>query len=406
MSCVPMRGERNEAMKAVLDDGEGRKPSGRGGSGSPRSCAQETPLLDAAAIRDLLDWFVRHRRHDLPWRRTRADGRRDPWRVWLAEIMLQQTTVATVSARFEDFLARFPDVHALARAGESEVMEAWAGLGYYARARHLHRAAREIVERHAGSFPRSSAAWGRLPGIGPYTAAAIAAIAFGEPVLPVDTNVARVLIRLHAIDRPWPQALAEIRRRAGCFRPPAAVAGDLAEALMDLGSGPCAARAPDCAACPLTAHCAASAKGTADRLPRRAARVARRKVAAVVFCLVAPDGRVLLERRPARGLLGGMWALPMSAPVPREEFRPDPSPGDERWRGFPFSPTVRPVRHLFTHLDLEAHVVWSILRKARELKLRPDERWWAHDEARRVLPTLMRKALDAAWPQATAAMRA
>ncbi|RMF11654.1 MAG: A/G-specific adenine glycosylase, partial [Alphaproteobacteria bacterium] len=161
-----------------------------GGRESLSSChlPEGRPLLEPAMIADLLNWFARYRRHDLPWRRTRPDGRRDPWRVWLAEIMLQQTTVATVAARFDSFLTRFPDVFSLASAGEEEVMEAWAGLGYYARARHLHHAAQRIVEKWGGNFPRTFDEWAQLPGIGSYSAAAIAAIAFGEPVLPVDIN--------------------------------------------------------------------------------------------------------------------------------------------------------------------------------------------------------------------------
>ncbi len=376
-------------MENDMLGGIGKRPCRlRSGGGEP---------LDRAAIGDLLDWFARHRRQGLPWRKTALDGRRDPWRVWLAEIMLQQTTVATVAARFEEFLTRFPDVGALARAEVGEVMERWAGLGYYARARNLHRAARVIVDERGGKFPRSAAQWARLPGVGPYTAAAIAAIAFDEPVLPVDTNVARVLIRLHAIDRPWRDALAEIRRRARDFRPPPGIAGDLAEALMDLGSGPCVARGmPDCRVCPLAARCLSFAGGVAGDLPRRGERPARRKVAAVIFCLFGPDDEILLVRRPPHGLLGGMWGLPMSEPAPRDAFDPEALRARTRWRTLPLSPIAHTVRHLFTHLDLEAHVAWTRVTRPERLALRDGECWWSKDEARRVLPTLMRKALDKA----------
>ncbi|RMF15037.1 MAG: hypothetical protein D6757_05310 [Alphaproteobacteria bacterium] len=206
-----------------------------------------------------------------------------------------------------------------------------------------------------------------------------------------------MLIRLHAIDRPRRHAIAEVRRRSRACRPPSGIAGDLAEALMDLGSSLCTARGrPDCSACPLHQHCEAARRGTAGQLPRRAETRERRKMAALVFCIQGPAGEVLLARRPADGLLGGMWAMPMSTPVSRDEFDPDALIRKARWRSIVFASLPRPVRHLFTHIDLQAHVVRADVPCPADIVLREGERWWPAEAARDVLPALMRKALDRA----------
>src|SRR5690242_9879053 len=216
---------------------------------------------------DLLAWYDRHRRR-LPWR-AGPGVRSDPYRVWLSETMLQQTTVKAVAPYYARFLMRWPDLEALAAASLDEVLAAWAGLGYYARARNLHACARALVERHGGQFPTSETALRELPGIGAYTAAAIAAIAFDQPATPVDGNIERVVARLYAIETPLPAGKAEIVRYARTLTP-ASRAGDFAQALMDLGATICTPRTPACALCPWNAACVARARGEAELFPLRA----------------------------------------------------------------------------------------------------------------------------------------
>ena len=255
----------------------------------------------------LLDWYDRHRRV-LPWRA--APGQRsDPYRVWLSEIMLQQTTVKAVGPYYARFLARWPNVRALAAAPLDDVLKAWAGLGYYARARNMHACARAVVERHDGEFPQSEAELRALPGIGAYTAAAIAAIAFGARATPVDGNIERVIARLYAIDTPLPAAKPEIFRLASALTP-ARRAGDFAQAMMDLGATICSPKRPACALCPWNENCAAHARGDAETFPRRLPKregVLRRGAA---FVVCRADGFLLVRTRPAKGLLGGMTEVP------------------------------------------------------------------------------------------------
>jgi len=255
----------------------------------------------------LLGWYDRHAR-DLPWRAAPGETP-DPYAVWLSEIMLQQTTVKAVAPYYRAFLARWPRVGALAAAPVEEVMSAWAGLGYYSRARNLHACARLVAERHGGVFPDSEAALRTLPGLGPYTAAAVAAIAFGRRAVVVDGNVERVVARLYRIAAPPPAAKAEIRARADALTPEAR-AGDFAQAMMDLGATICTPRRPACALCPLTADCAARAAGDAEAFPVKAAKRERPRRAGAAFVVVRPDGAALLRRRPAKGLLGGMSEFP------------------------------------------------------------------------------------------------
>ncbi|HZT50868.1 MAG TPA: A/G-specific adenine glycosylase, partial [Stellaceae bacterium] len=255
----------------------------------------------------LLAWYDRHRRV-LPWRALPGE-RPDPYRVWLSEVMLQQTTVPAVMGYFARFLERWPDVAALAAAPLDEVLHAWQGLGYYARARNLHACARAVVARHGGAFPRDEAALRALPGIGDYTAAAIAAIAFDRRAAPVDGNVERVTARLFAIETPLPEAKPELRRLAASLVPERR-AGDYAQAAMDLGATLCTPRKPRCVLCPWREECRARALGVAENLPRRRAAAARPVRRGVAFWAVREDGAVLLRRRPEAGLLGGMMEVP------------------------------------------------------------------------------------------------
>lgn len=314
-------------------------------------------LSDAAS---LLHWYDRHRR-DLPWRAPPGIPP-DPYRVWLSEIMLQQTTAAAVVPYFARFIERFPSFAALAAAPEAEVLAAWAGLGYYARARNLHRTARIVA---AQGLPRTPEALARLPGIGTYTAAAIAAIAFGVPVVPVDGNVVRVLARRHAITEPLPGALALIHSAAQALvADPSVVsrAGDFAQALFDLGATICRPAEPACVLCPWTRACRARTAGIAASLPRKAPKPVRPHRYGAHFWLADDAGNVLLRRRPASGLLGGMTELPGTA------WRSDPWPIAEALKAAPMKATWHPlgeVRHGFTHFTLSLSVFAAHVRHIR-----------------------------------------
>jgi A/G-specific adenine glycosylase len=360
-----------------------------------RARAETRPSLppagpDAAAA--LLDWYDREHRQ-LPWR---ANGHAGPgaYRVWLSEIMLQQTTVKAVIPYFEAFLRRWPTVEALAAASLDEVLAAWAGLGYYSRARNLHKCARAVVERHAGRFPRSEAELRALPGIGPYTAAAIAAIAFGAPATPVDGNIECVIARLFAVATPLPAAKPELRRLARGLSP-ARRTGDHAQALMDLGATVCTPKRPSCLMCPVAAWCAARAQGIAALLPMRAAKRARPVRTAVVFVALREDGCVLLRRRPEAGLLGGMLEVPSTdwagtLPDAAESLRTAPVAAD--WRVVPGI-----VTHTFTHFRLEAAVYRAIVATDAGLTLWADParcQWLARRNLdRAALPSVMRKII-------------
>ena len=252
----------------------------------------------------LIHWFDAHRR-DLPWRRTR-----DPYRILVAEYLLQRTRVASGAPYYERFLARFPDVRTLASASEDDVLRAWEGLGFYRRARNLHRAARAIVEGHGGRVPEGAAVLAELPGIGPYTAGAVASVAFGERVPAVDGNVGRVLARLYRIetDVTKGEGRERLRTLARQLVPPSRP-GDFNQALMELGATVCTPRAPRCRDCPLERLCLARKAGVQASLPRLAPRRIPAS-ARVGFGLVESDGRVLMVRRSAEGLLGGLWSLP------------------------------------------------------------------------------------------------
>ncbi|HEX3365812.1 A/G-specific adenine glycosylase [Phenylobacterium sp.] len=307
--------------------------------------------MNAQALRaQLLAWYDANAR-DLPWRvgpKAHAVGvRADPYRVWLSEVMLQQTTVPHATPYFLKFTARWPTVADLAGEADGEVMAAWAGLGYYARARNLLACARAVAAEHGGVFPDAEAGLRALPGLGPYTAAAVAAIAFDEPTNVVDGNVERVMARLFAVETPLPDAKPELKRLAarliGDDRP-----GDWAQALMDLGATICRPKAPLCDRCPVAEHCAALKSGAPETYPRRTAKAERPHRHGVAYVLTRGD-EVALVRRPPRGLLGGMLALPTSdwrtARWSDAEARAG-APAQAAWRG------VGEVEHGFTHFTL------------------------------------------------------
>ncbi len=329
----------------------------------------------------LLDWYDAHAR-DLPWR-AKPGTAADPYRVWLSEIMLQQTTVATVRPRFAAFIARWPNVAALAAADDADLMAAWAGLGYYARARNLLECARAVVADHGGHFPQEEAALRALPGIGDYTAAAISAIAFGRRAVVIDGNVERVVSRLFAITTPLPAAKPIIRAHADSITP-ATRAGDFAQAMMDLGASLCSPRAPECLLCPLRTSCKAAATGKPDQFPVKPAKHAKPQRFGTIFW-IERDAQVLLVRRPAKGLLGGMRALPTG---PWADAPPGlaqaPLPGAE-WQFV----TDR-VAHVFTHFRLElALAIASIEGHSAAVT----GEWWAIDSLDSAgLPTVFAKA--------------
>lgn len=295
----------------------------------------------AAFVRELLDWYDFHAR-DLPWRVPA--GCADPYRVWLSEIMLQQTTVVTVGPYYRTFLSRWPDIHALADADDADVLGEWAGLGYYARARNLLKCARVVSHDLAGVFPKTEAGLLALPGIGPYTAAAIAAIAYDLPATVVDGNVERVMARLYQVETPLPDAKPALKEHARGLTP-LARAGDYAQALMDLGATVCTPRNPKCGTCPVVRHCAATVSGIAATLPRRKQKAAKPVRYGIAYVVQRADGAVLLETRPAKGLLGGMQAFPSSEWV---VGAPDPAPPVRaNWQKL-----AVPVKHVFTHFNL------------------------------------------------------
>lgn len=336
----------------------------------------ETVAEPAAMSDALLAWYDRAARR-LPWRVPPGSGARaDPYRVWLSEVMLQQTTVAAVRPYFETFLARWPTVAALAAAEDAEVMAAWAGLGYYARARNLLACARAVAAR-GGRFPDTEDGLRALPGVGPYTAAAIAAIAFGRASVVVDGNVERVVARLHAVEAPLPGAKRRLHARAAAMTPEER-AGDHAQAMMDLGATVCTPKRPACGVCPLVRDCLGRRAGIAESLPAKAEKAAKPVRHGIAWLAVSEDGRVLVETRPAEGLLGGMLALPSNTWAAEAGGEP---PVAGAWRDLGVE-----VRHTFTHFHLRLR-----LHGARVASARGDFR--SPEAAGRAMPTVMRKAL-------------
>lgn len=346
---------------------------------------------DGPIARALLAWYRREGR-TLPWRAP-PGTLQDPYKVWLSEIMLQQTTVKTVTPRYIDFLRRWPDVGALARADLGAVLAAWAGLGYYARARNLHACARAVAETHGGRFPETEDGLRKLPGIGAYTSAAIAAIAFGRHASPVDGNIERVIARLFAIETPLPAAKPEIKALAARLTP-AGQAGDFAQGLMDLGASICTPRRPACGLCPLRPFCGGFAAGLAEQLPYKAAKAERPTRQGTAFVAIREDGAVLLRERPQSGLLGGMLEAPST---PWAETAPEHAierhaPLRADWKRVPGL-----VAHTFTHFHLELTVYRAGAGAGVALRRTADParcRWVdRRDLPGSALPSVMRKVL-------------
>jgi A/G-specific adenine glycosylase len=344
----------------------------------------------------MLAWYGRESRA-LPWRAPPGE-RQEPYKVWLSEIMLQQTTVKAVTPRYIDFLRRWPTVEALAAAEVGDVLAAWAGLGYYARARNVHACARAVVEGHGGTFPETEAALRKLPGIGAYTAAAIAAIAFGKHATPVDGNIERVAARLFAIKTPLPEAKPRIKALAERLTPETR-AGDFAQSMMDLGATICTPRRPTCGLCPVRADCRSFAEGIAEELPYKKTKGERPTRHGAAFVVLREDGTVLLRERPPKGLLGGMLEAPSTS---WEEIAPGRedvlahAPIEAVWKPVPGT-----VSHTFTHFHLELAVYRAEVDDKAELKEAAEParcRWVAFralpDMA---LPSVMRKVISHAF---------
>jgi len=343
----------------------------------------------------LLQWYDRHRRR-LPWRPP-AGERAEPYRVWLSEIMLQQTGVKTVGPYFEKFVARWPDVEAMGRASLDDVLRMWAGLGYYSRARNLHACAVAVLRDHGGVFPDTEEGLRTLPGIGPYTAAAIAAIAFDRHTMPVDGNIERVVSRLYAVEEPLPQAKPLIQQLAATLLRPSRAgdndsrAGDSAQALMDLGSSICTPKKPACALCPLNDDCAARMRGDQETFPRKAPKKSGTLRRGAAF-VVTRGNELLVRTRPEKGLLGGMTEVPNSEWLAGQEDKSalKQAPvlkGVARWHR-----KAGVVTHVFTHFPLEL-VVYTAKLAARA-SVPAGMRWvpiaTLKDEA---LPNVMRKVI-------------
>jgi A/G-specific adenine glycosylase len=339
----------------------------------------------------LLVWYDANRRA-LPWRVMPGETP-DPYRVWLSEVMLQQTTVAAVAGYYREFTNRWPSVEALAAASLDEVRGAWAGLGYYTRARNLHETAQTVTCAHGGRFPSSAAALRRLPGVGPYTAGAIAAIAFDEREAAVDANAERVIARFFAVEEPLPRSKPALRNLAQSLVP-ARRAGDFAQALMDLGATLCTPKRPSCCNCPWKRNCRGRALAIEESLPRKAPGRVRPLRRGAAFVARDRNGAILLVKRPEKGLLGGMLQPPLgpwSASFPRATDALRQAPFRAEWER-----RSGAVRHGFTHFELELQV-W----RAEVMSRRDSTGMWLapHALATAALPTVMRKIIAHAFDQ-------
>ena len=344
----------------------------------------------------ILAWYDRHHR-DLPWRVSppmAAGGTRpDPYRVWLSEVMLQQTTVQAVKAYFALFTSRWPTVTDLAKADTEDVMKSWAGLGYYARARNLKKCAEAVAFGHGGVFPDTEEGLKALPGIGDYTAAAIAAIAFDRQSAVLDGNVERVVSRLHAIETPLPAAKPEMRALVAAMTPRERP-GDFAQAMMDLGATICTPRRPACALCPLNADCRVLGRADPELYPRKAAKKAKPVRLGAAFVAENAAGAILLRKRGESGLLGGMTEVPGSDWTARIDGATDLSAAP-----FPADWTVcGTVTHVFTHFELRLSVYRSMVAGNGQA----GNGWWQPKETLdgEALPTVMKKAIKQAIPDA------
>ncbi len=343
------------------------------------------PKKSNSPATDLLSWYDRNRR-DLPWR-SRPGEAPDPYHVWLSEIMLQQTTVATVMPRYQAFLERWPTMATLAAALLDDVLHEWQGLGYYARARNLHRCAGVVNREYGGVFPDTESGLHALPGIGEYTAAAIAAIAFGKVTAPVDGNIIRVISRLEKIETPMPagkkQIEAAVEAMVPAYRP-----GDFAQAMMDLGAMVCTPRNPKCNECPWAEGCRVHGSGEEDRFPVKKPKQSKPTRHGTVFWLVDGDGRVLLRRRPESGLLGGMMEFPSTEweekQTPNGEVLQQAPPYAGKWQALEGE-----VKHTFTHFHLRLTVWKARVGTCASL---PNGYWvFPNDFGNHALPTVMKK---------------
>ncbi len=353
---------------------------------------QRSSRAGSATAPALLTWYDNERR-DLPWR-YKPGAEPDPYRVWLSEIMLQQTTVKAVIPYFEKFLMRWPTVSDLAAADENSVLEEWAGLGYYSRARNLHACAVQIANECGGQFPAEETELRKLPGIGPYTSAAIAAIAFGKTATPVDGNVERVVSRLFAVEQPMPQSKPRLRELASRLTPKER-AGDFAQAMMDLGATVCTPKRPSCLMCPLHSQCDAHALGLAAKLPAKMPKPNRPVRYGFAFVALSETGQLLLRRRPEKGLLARMMEVPSTEwrdalPAASEVLRT--APVRSEWWSVPGT-----VVHTFTHFRLEMQVYRTIVPRDAALTFWADAgrcSWVSrHELKQQALPSVMRKII-------------
>jgi A/G-specific adenine glycosylase len=343
----------------------------------------KTKKVDLAAR--LLAWYDIHRRV-LPWRAP-AGKRADPYRVWLSEIMLQQTTVQAVGAYYRKFLERWPTVKDLAAAKQDDVLAAWAGLGYYARARNLHAAAKVVAGEMGGKFPPTAALLRELPGVGSYTSGAISAIAYDEKQAAMDANAERVIARLYAVETPMPKAKVALHAHCQALVPERA--GDFAQALMDLGSAICTPKRPACQNCPWTDECVARRRGIQEQLPVKAPKMARPLKRGAAFVAIDKTGAVLLVKRPDKGLLASMLEPPLGEwaenfPSPAKALKQAPFEADWKKRS-------GIVRHGFTHFELETEVYVAHFTKRPKF----GGEWVPTEKLREVaLPTVMRKIVE------------
>ena len=326
----------------------------------------------------MLAWFAAHKR-PLLWREART-----PYKVWLAEVMLQQTTVTTATGYFTRFLARFPTLESLAAAPLDDILHMWQGLGYYSRARNLHNCARTVVDGYGGDFPATAPELEKLPGIGPYTAAAVACIAFDEPTPVVDGNIERVISRLFAIKTPLPKSKPEIKKYAATLTPQKQ-SGDYAEAMMDLGATICTPRGPKCGACPLEALCKARHMGIQEILPKKEKKKPSPEKTGTVYAFFAPDGTLYIQKRGEKGLLAGLWELP------HKNWEPDHMPDFSKEIDLHKTETVGQIRHVFTHFRLTLNIEKITL----ENKPKSSGEWVKAEQVKDyALPTLMKKITD------------
>jgi A/G-specific adenine glycosylase len=345
----------------------------------------------------ILAWYDRHHR-DLPWRVSPAAAKAgktpDPYHVWLSEVMLQQTTVQAVKPYFTKFLALWPTVSDLAAAPVDDVMAAWAGLGYYARARNLKKCAEAVAAEHGGQFPDTEVGLRALPGIGDYTSAAVAAIAFNRQSAVMDGNIERVISRLYAIATPLPSSKPLMKAKVVELTP-AERPGDFAQAMMDLGATICTPRRPTCALCPFREVCLAFAEHDPERFPVKMAKKEKPVRQGAAFVAVTPEGEILLRRRVDSGLLGGMTEVPTTAWTSRVDggTTPDHAPFDATWE------PCGTVVHVFTHFELRLSVF-----RARVAQVTTADGWWepATNLEAQALPTVMKKAISQAMPLAFA----